>query len=85
MASGRLHHATFLELANASVLCSGLEAKLLHADRPTRHGLGSHGLSGFFLRVTSVLITFGVELIQDQLKDIFLRNGIFEIGRCGFE
>ncbi len=41
-------------------------------------------LSGFFLCHASVLITFGAH-IQDQVKDIFLRNGIFEIGRCGFE
>ncbi len=39
--SFRLDHATFQERANASVRCSGFEAKLLHADRPTGHGQGS--------------------------------------------
>jgi hypothetical protein len=39
-ASGSLEHATFLERAVASVRCSGFEAKLLRADRTTRHGPG---------------------------------------------
>ncbi len=39
-ASGLLDHATFRELVDASVRCSGFEAMLRHADRPTRHGPG---------------------------------------------
>jgi hypothetical protein len=48
-ARGRHDHATFRERADASVRCSGFEAKLPHADRPTRHGPGiAMTFSGFF-------------------------------------
>ncbi len=42
--------------------------------------------SGFiFICDASALVRFGAEHIQDELKTFFLRNFIFEIGRCGFE
>ena len=40
-ASGLHDHATILDRADESVLCSGFRAKLLHADRPTGRGPGS--------------------------------------------
>ncbi len=70
---------TFLARANVSARCSGFEAKLLHTNRPTRHGQGI-GMTfvRFFLCDACVLITFGAEHNLRSAEDIFLPNGIFD-------